>query len=84
MTEKIDAWALGMAIGTVWAVYVILLGVAASFGWGSEWVSLLQNVYVGYGSDTVGIVIGGIWAFVDGIIAGALVAVFYNLLKEKF
>lgn len=70
---------LGLAIGITAAIYVVFQGAAAGlFGWGTAAVQLLSSYYLGYAPTVVGSIIGGIWAFVDGWIFGALVGYFYN------
>lgn len=82
MKEKLDPWALGVAVGVVWVIYIAFLGVTANFGWGGEWLSLLSQVYIGYSKEAIGILIGCVWAFIDGLIGGALLATFYNLFRK--
>lgn len=82
MPDRLDPWALGVSTGAVWTIYIAFLGAAANFGWGVEWVELLSNVYVGFNTGVVGILIGCLWAFIDGLIAGTLLATFYNLFRK--
>jgi hypothetical protein len=81
--EKCSIKALAVAIGVLWAIYVLLLGWIAAFGWGKEMVTVLSSLYIGYKPTFVGGIIGGIWAFVDGAIAGAIIAWVYNLVAKK-
>jgi hypothetical protein len=81
--EKCNIKALAVAIGVLWAIYVLLLGWIAAFGWGREMVTVLSSLYIGYKPTFVGGIIGGIWAFVDGAIAGAIIAWVYNLVAKK-
>jgi len=76
--NKIQPVALGVAIGVLWAVYVAFLAIIAMFGWGSELVSLLASLYIGYAATIVGTIIGAVWGFVDGFIAGFIIAWVYN------
>lgn len=70
----------GLAIGVTSAIFVFLLGVAASLlGWGVELAIALSSIYIGFGPTLVGSIAGAVWAFVDGLIAGVLIAWFYNL-----
>lgn len=76
----------GLALGLTSAIFVFLLGVAAAaFGWGVPMAIILSSVYIGYGPTFVGAVTGAVWAFVDGLIAGILIAWFYNrfLLRRQ-
>lgn len=74
--------ALGIAIGVLWAAYVLILGIMAMFDWGNAAVESLASLYLGYEASIVGAVIGGIWAFVDGFIAGLVIAWIYNLVAR--
>ena len=76
----------GLAIGVTSAIFVFILGVvAAAFGWGIQLAAALSSLYIGYGPTFVGAIAGAVWAFVDGLIAGVLIAWLYNrfLLRRK-
>ena len=76
----------GLALGATSAIFVFLLGLMASlFGWGVELAGVLASVYIGFGPTFVGTIAGAVWAFVDGFIAGILIAWFYNrfLLRRR-
>jgi hypothetical protein len=74
--------ALGVAIGVLWAIYVVFVGIAAMFGWGNAIVDALASLYIGYGASIIGAIIGAVWAFVDGFIAGVVIAWIYNLVAK--
>lgn len=77
---------LGLALGVTSAIFVFILGVvAAAFGWGIQLAAALSSLYIGYGPTFVGAIAGAVWAFVDGLIAGVLIAWLYNrfLLRRK-
>lgn len=77
---------LGLAIGVTSAIFVFILGVmAAFFGWGLELAAMLSSLYIGYGPTLIGSITGAVWAFVDGLIAGVMIAWFYNrfLLRRR-
>jgi len=70
---------LGLAIGVTAAIFVFVLGIAATlFGWGAYLAQVLQNLFIGFAPTFVGSIAGAVWAFVDGFIAGILIAWFYN------
>jgi hypothetical protein len=81
--EKCNVKALAVAIGALWALYVLFLGWMAAFGWGRELVTVLSSLYIGYNASFFGGIIGGIWAFIDGAVAGAIIAWVYNLVAKK-
>jgi hypothetical protein len=74
--------ALGVAIGVLWAVYVFCGGIVAMFGWGTALVATLASFYIGYGASIVGAIVGAIWAFIDGFVAGVIIAWIYNLVAR--
>ena len=70
---------LALALGVTWAISVFLLGLSAwLFNWGNEWVDIIATVYRGYGQSFLGALIGAVFAFIDGVIGGVLIAWFYN------
>lgn len=73
---------LGVAVGVLWALYVGCLGITAMFNWGTGLVDALGSLYIGYGASILGAIIGAIWAFVDGLVAGVIVAWIYNMLAK--
>jgi hypothetical protein len=74
--------ALGVAIGVLWTFYVVGLGIIAMFGWGTALVETLASLYIGYGASIVGVLIGAVWAFVDGFVAGVVIAWVYNAVAK--
>jgi len=74
--------ALGVAIGVLWAIYVAFVGIAAMFGWGNAIVDALASLYIGYAASIIGAIIGAVWAFVDGFIAGVVIAWIYNFVAK--
>jgi len=79
---KLQPLALGVAFGVLWAFYVVCAGIMAMFGWGAGLVSALASFYIGYGASIVGALIGGVWAFIDGFVAGAIIAWIYNIVAK--
>ena len=79
---KLSPNALGIAIGVLWALYVVFCGITAMFGWGVALVDTLSSLYIGYAPSIVGAAIGAIWAFVDGYIAGVVIGWIYNRLTR--
>ena len=63
---------------------MFILGLAATlFEWGILVVKVLSTLYIGYMPSFVGSIAGAVWAFVDGFIAGALMAWLYNKLLRS-
>ncbi len=80
--NKLQPVPLGVAIGVLWAVSVLCLGITAMFNWGGGIVHSLGTLYIGYGPSVLGAIIGAIWAFVDGLVAGVIVAWIYNMVAK--
>jgi hypothetical protein len=69
----------GLAVGLTWAIMVFVLGLLAAFlGWGVPIAGVLASLYVGFGPTFIGSIAGAVWAFVNGLVAGLLIAWFYN------
>lgn len=77
--------ALGMALGLVWGL-AIMLGTwwLLILGARGEIISKLTAFYPGYSYSWGGAVIGLLWGFVYGLIAGVLIAWFYDLFCKIF
>lgn len=72
---------LGIALGLTSVLGVVVLGLASMvFGVGAEMVAMLSTLYLGYDMSIQGIVVGAIWAFIDGLIMGIVFATMYNKL----
>ncbi len=82
MTKRIDPWALGASLGIVCVIFAVFIWIAANFGWGEELVPIVSSIYIGFDKTALGILIGSVWAFVDGVIGGALLAALYNFFSE--
>jgi hypothetical protein len=76
----------GLAFGLTSAIFVFLLGImAAWFDWGVPIAAALSSLYIGFGPSFVGSIAGAVWAFVDGLAFGVVVAWLYNrfLLRRR-
>ena len=75
--------ALGLSLGLVWGL-AILLGTWWLLIWGykGELISKLSQFYIGYSYSWGGAAIGFIWGFVDGFLAGVLIAWFYDIFSK--
>ena len=76
--EKLSVKGLALGGGVLWAFYILLAGWGAALGWGTSFVAVFQNLYIGYGPSFVGGLIGMVWGFFDGAVAGAIIALVYN------
>lgn len=75
---KLNAKALGLAAGILWAICVFLCTLWVVWRGGGEHIELLGKFYIGYSVSVAGAFIGLIWGFVDGFICGWLLAWLYN------
>lgn len=82
--NKINVKALAIALGAVWSLGMVFIGVASMFGWLSEFAQLLATAYIGFGPTFGGVIIGAIWGFVDGATGGAAVAFVYNIAAQRW
>lgn len=75
---KFNPKALGLAIGILWGLGCLLIGIFAMYGYGNLFLNAFASVYKGYAASWGGAVIGGIWGFIDGFIGGYILAWLYN------
>lgn len=77
---RISPVALGLALGTLWGVSVLIMGLLAyAYMYGQPFVATMGNLYVGYVPSIKGSIIGGILGFINAFITGFLVGWLYNL-----
>ena len=82
MRLNVKAFALTSAI--MWGFGLFLLTwLVISFEGVTGDVTLIGRVYRGYTISPIGSFIGLIWAFVDGLIAGAFFALLYNFIAAR-
>jgi len=77
---KIDVRKAAIAAGLLWGCGVFLAGLAGAItgSYMVAFVNVIGSVYPGYAPTYIGSVIGGVWALLDGAIAGGLLAYIYN------
>lgn len=74
--------ALGLAVAVLSALsFLFVVFIALFFGIGFPWLDIIASVYVGFNLSFLGIVIGLVWAIVDGFIAGTVLAGLYNVFS---
>ncbi len=81
---KLNVPAFALAFGIWWGAGLFLLA------WWIMWVveplaspTFVEHIFIGYEFTPVGSVIGLLWGFVDGLIAGAIIACVYNLIAAR-
>jgi hypothetical protein len=84
---KLNLKALAFTAGIMWAVAVLMIGVANLIwaGYGTMFLELLASIYPGYDATrSIGAVVAGtLYALVDGAIFGLVFGWLYNLLMGK-
>lgn len=81
-SARLSVLGTGLGIGITLGLCTLIMGWASMYGWGGDKVSSLSSLYMGYESSFIGGIIGGIWGFFHGLIAGVVIAFFYNLFKK--
>ena len=80
--HKLSPLALGMSMGVTWGVSVLIMGLLACyFMYGVAFVSAMGAVYIGYDASIAGSFMGGVIAFVDAFIGGAIIGWLYNIFS---
>jgi len=80
---RLSVKALALSFGVLWGAAVFLVGIAHLIwpGYGTAMLELAASVYPGYSvGGFVSVVVGTLYALVDGAIAGAVFAWLYNAL----
>ena len=77
---RLSPLALGLAMGILWGVAVLIMGLLATYySYGTPFVTSVGVLYVGYEPTIAGAIIGGLIGFVDAFIGGVILAWLYNL-----
>ena len=75
------------AVGILWGACVLIVGIANIIwpSYGQAFLQLCASIYPGYhaGTGVGSVVIGTIYALVDGYIGGAIFGWLYNLLAGE-
>lgn len=76
---RLNAKALALSIGILWGASVFLATVwILLYGSDGNTMAKLGNFYLGYTVSWGGAFVGLVYGFIDGLIAGFLLAVLYN------
>jgi hypothetical protein len=84
---RLNITALAVTFGVFWGACVLLVGVANMIwpDYGRTLLQLSASIYPGYhpGTGVVSVVIGTVYALVDGCVGGAIFGSLYNLLAGE-
>lgn len=79
---KLRVRALALAVGTVWAMVLLVATLCLIWFGQVPGVPLVVDLYPSYYVTYLGALVGAIWGFVNGFVAGALIAWLYNLFHK--
>ncbi len=82
--SRFNVRAFAITTGLVWGfgLFVLTWWIIAFDGSSTE-PTFIGKIYRGYEVTAMGSLIGLVWAFVDGLIGGAIFAWLYNLVAAK-
>jgi len=82
---KLNVKAFALTCGIFWGIALFLLTwwIIAFDGASCE-PTFIGRLYRGFSISPTGSFIGFVWAFVDGLIGGAIFAWLYNLISTRF
>lgn len=76
-------WALGLAIGIIWGLCILIMGLFVHYEVVRETLITNGNVYfLDYGPTVKGSIVGGLIGFIHGFIKGFLIAWLYNIFTR--
>lgn len=78
---------LALTVGILWAAAVFLVGIG-NLLWPSYGVAFLEiprSIYPGYANTAgfLGVIVGSLYALLDGAILGVVFAWLYNMLRRR-
>jgi hypothetical protein len=81
--EKLRILPTAVGLGVTWGAGVALLGWISATGFGARFVDVLSSIYIGLRPGFLGGIVGGLWAFADAFVAGALFTVVFNAVAHR-
>ena len=84
---RLDVTALALTAGSLWAVAMLVVA-SANLVWpsyGQAFLALVASIYPGYrpGTGAGSVIIGTLYALVDGAVGGGVFAWLYNLFARR-
>jgi len=84
---KLSVKGLALASGILWGFAMLVMGLANMIwsSYGQQFLQTVSSVYAGYHpTRTIAeVIVGSIYGFVDGLIAGGVLAWLYNNLATR-
>lgn len=85
---RLNIVALAVTAALVWGLSVFLVGISNLIWppYGQAFLDLAASIYPGYYAEANfgSVIVGTLYALMDGAIAGAIFAGIYNLLAKRF
>lgn len=77
---KLNVKAFGLAMGILWGGSLVVMGILAMVipDYCADFVAAVGSKYIGYTVTIPGLLLGGLWGFVDAGIGGLILAWLYN------
>lgn len=82
---KLNVKAMALTCGIFWAVTVLIVASLYCYnGYGTAFIRVIDSIYPGYdaGKSVGEVAIGTAYAFVDGLVGGAIFTWIYNKLAR--
>jgi hypothetical protein len=85
---KFNIVQLGLTLGVIWAVLVLLVGIANLIfpAYGVAFLQIVDSIYPGYHFGRWGfggVIVATLYAALDGFVLGVVVAWLYNLFGKS-
>lgn len=81
---RLNLKALALSCGILWALCLFLVTlVSLATGYADALLEVVASIYPGYSVSALGLILGLIYAFVDGAIAALIFGWVYNLFVGK-
>ncbi len=84
---RLNTVAIAVAFGILWGACILVVGIAnmISPSYGQAFLQICASIYPGYhtGAGVGSVMIGTIYALIDGFIGGAIFGWLYNLLTGE-